>query len=144
MTKNPALPARAPKTRAARAVALIPLILALSGALSGCVTYRTHSDGIVRTRFDETAAFSDARVTPLILVEDSRCPANARCVWAGRVRITSTLSTATSKITRELTQGEPVAFAGRTLTLVEVLPIKTTQQALYRDDYRFGFALTGK
>ncbi len=120
------------------------LLLAVLLALTGCVTYRTHSDGLVRTPMGETAEFTAARVTPLTLVEDSRCPANARCVWAGRVRITATLSTTTSKITRELTQGEPVDFAGRTLTLVEVLPVKSTQQPLYPDDYRFGFSLTAK
>ena len=129
---------------------LAPLLmraLALPAALSlgGCVTYHTTGDGIVRTRIGETAAFGGgARVTPLTLIEDSRCPANARCVWAGRVRITATLGDTTSKLTRELTLGQPTDFAGGTLTLVEVLPVKTTQQLLYPDDYRFGFTLTAK
>ena len=124
---------------------IAPLAALLSLMLGGCITYHSRSDGIVRTRMGETASFSGgARVTPLALVEDSRCPANARCVWAGRVRITATLGDTTSKLTRELTQGEPATFSGRTLTLVEVLPIQTTQQPLYPDDYRFGFTLTAK
>ena len=30
-------------------------------------------------------AVADLIITPLSVVEDSRCPINARCVWAGRI-----------------------------------------------------------
>jgi hypothetical protein len=44
--------------------------------------------GVVAVRINETADLGGGlRVRPLEVVEDSRCPQNARCVWAGRLRV---------------------------------------------------------
>lgn len=44
--------------------------------------------GIVAVRVGENANLGDGLVVrPLEVVEDSRCPQNARCVWAGRLRV---------------------------------------------------------
>jgi hypothetical protein len=44
--------------------------------------------GVVAVHIGETANLGGGlRVRPLEVVEDSRCPQNARCVWAGRLRV---------------------------------------------------------
>jgi hypothetical protein len=44
--------------------------------------------GIVAVGVGETANLGGGlRVRPLEIAEDSRCPQNARCVWAGRLRV---------------------------------------------------------
>ena len=44
--------------------------------------------GVVAAGLNETADLGEGlRVRPLDVVEDSRCPQNARCVWAGRLRL---------------------------------------------------------
>jgi hypothetical protein len=44
--------------------------------------------GVVTAGIGETADLGNGlRVRPLLVVEDSRCPQNARCVWAGRLRV---------------------------------------------------------
>lgn len=44
--------------------------------------------GVVAARIGESANLGDGLVVrPLAVVEDSRCPQNARCVWAGRLRL---------------------------------------------------------
>jgi hypothetical protein len=44
--------------------------------------------GVVAVRIGETADLGGGlRVRPTEVVEDSRCPQNARCVWAGRLRV---------------------------------------------------------
>jgi hypothetical protein len=44
--------------------------------------------GVVAVRLNETADLGEGlRVRPLEVLEDSRCPQNARCVWAGRLRV---------------------------------------------------------
>lgn len=98
--------------------------LALPLLLGGCVTYKTHSDGITRIRIDQTATVDGPRVTPLKLIEDSRCPKGAQCVWAGRVRVTVRIDLGQRNELRDLTLGEPQQVADGTLTLVEVLPEK--------------------
>lgn len=117
--------------------------LALATTLGGCVTYKTHSDGITRIRIDQTASVDGPRVTPLKLIEDSRCPKGAQCVWAGRVRVTVRINLGQRNELRDLTLGEPQPVADGTLTLVEVLPIKKAGDTLYPDEYRFGFTFAG-
>ena len=119
--------------------ALIPLAAL---ALSGCVTLDPDNDGITRARFGETAKIDDLRITPLKLLEDSRCPRDVQCVWAGQVRI-STVITWQSRVQQiELTQGRPVPVANGTLTLVEVTPEPHSNVTINPRDYRFGFRFT--
>ena len=117
-------------------------------ALSGCVTPGTpapppDASGLTYTRLGETVAIGGPRVTPLRLIEDSRCPQGVQCVWAGRVRISATISTPTMKLTRELTLGEPFAVADGTLTLAEVRPLKPRDAVIAPSDYRFGLRFDG-
>ena len=117
-------------------------------ALSGCVTPGTpapppDASGLAYARLGETIAVGGPRVTPLRLIEDSRCPQGVQCVWAGRVRISATISTPTMKLTRELTLGEPFAVADGTLTLAEVQPGRAKDAAPAPYDYRFGFRFDG-
>ena len=92
--------------------------------------------GVALARIGETVRIHGLRVTPLRVLEDSRCPQNARCVWAGRVRLSVRIGNAT----RELTLGQPVPMVGGTLSLAAVLPERTTRDAaLPPRAYRFGF-----
>lgn len=44
--------------------------------------------GVVAARIGQTADLGRGlRVRPVDVIEDSRCPHNARCVWAGRLRL---------------------------------------------------------
>lgn len=122
-----------------------PLLLAplAALALSGCITYHNRSDGITRLRIDETGYVDGPRVTPLKVLEDSRCPVGTQCVWAGRVKITARIDLGSGSQNRELALGEPIAVADGQLTLVEVLPEKRANQNIYPDEYRFGFTFAG-
>lgn len=91
----------------------------------------------------ETSDFGP-QITPLELIEDSRCPMNARCVWAGTVKVLTRISLASGTRVREevLTINEPVSVADGSVTLVAVLPENTmagevTTPPTYRFAYRF-------
>lgn len=116
--------------------AFIPLAVL---ALTGCVTLGPDSDGISRARFGETAKIDDIRISPLKLLEDSRCPKDVQCVWAGQVRITAVVTWQARVQQVELTQGKPVPVANGTLILVDVTPEKRSNVAISPRDYRFGF-----
>jgi hypothetical protein len=46
------------------------------------------ADGVIAAGINETADLGNGlRIRPLDVLEDSRCPQNARCVWAGRLRL---------------------------------------------------------
>ena len=90
--------------------------------------------------FGETAVVDGLRVRPLALVEDSRCPAQAVCVWAGRVRITVRVTSRARSVTRELEAGKPIHVFGGELTLVDVTPGRDASKprpAAYRFTFTF-------
>ena len=91
----------------------------------------------------QRVAVDGPQVTPLELLEDSRCPANVTCVWAGQVRIRTVVHVGTSDSVRELISGKPEQVADGTLELVEIRPVKTSEAAIAPDDYRFGFRFIG-
>src|SRR5688500_7147509 len=84
----------------------------------------------------ELAVLDGIGVRPLAVVEDSRCPANVQCVWAGRVRIRAEVS---GDGIRELTLGEPLSVSGGSLTLVDVRPSKRAPEAIAPRAYQFTF-----
>jgi len=63
-------------------------------------------------------------VTPQALVEDSRCPINARCVWAGRLVLKTRIDSAGWRDTVDLTLGQPYSARGAGLALVSAEPGK--------------------
>jgi hypothetical protein len=83
----------------------------------------------------------DLIVTPKKLVEDSRCPADARCVWAGRVVVTTRIVGPDFSDTADLTLGEPYGTHGKMLALASVRPAKTAQSAAEQRVYRFVYEM---
>ncbi|KND47119.1 MAG: hypothetical protein AB199_01665 [Parcubacteria bacterium C7867-004] len=104
--------------------------------IPGTVEARTVALGEIVTAFGVS-------VTPLEVVEDSRCPANANCIQAGTVRVQGTFEDKTGKIDAVFGLGVemsgvidgPTAF----VTLTEVTPLKSTSTTIDPSDYRFTF-----
>lgn len=83
-------------------------------------------------------------VQPVEVVEDSRCPMNARCVWAGRVRVKMVWIRGNGeKQPFEVTLGEPTQLADGQFTLESVRPEKRTDIEIKPSDYRFSFRFAG-
>ena len=78
-------------------------------------------------------------VTPMRVTEDSRCPINARCVWAGRTVVETRIDGAGWRQTQPLTLGEPHNVRGVTVTLVSVMPAQQTGKQISSAEYRFAF-----
>ncbi len=82
-------------------------------------------------------------VTPLKLLEDSRCPANARCMWAGRVLIRARIKGGSWTKVRDLELSKPLQIADGALTLTDVTPVKIVPNKLKQKHYRFSFNFDG-
>src|SRR5262245_3093654 len=66
------------------------------------------ADGVVAAKIGETADLGGGLVVrPLAIIEDSRCPSNVQCIWAGRLRVRANVSGDDV----ELTLGEPAQTA---------------------------------
>ena len=85
----------------------------------------------------------DLTVTPTAVVEDSRCPINARCVWAGRLVVRTQIDGLAGgerwSDTAELRLGETYGTHGKVLALVSGEPGKTTDRETRTEEYRFTY-----
>ena len=78
--------------------------------------------------------------TPMRVHEDSRCPVNARCAWAGRMILETRIDGPGWRETAYLTLGEPQWVRDRYVTLVSAEPGTMAGQTTEPSAYRFGFA----
>lgn len=126
-------------------IRMLPLA-ALLTLMTGCVTMSetVSAGGYAYTRIGREILVDGPKVTPLAVLEDSRCPENARCVWAGRVRINARIVTGRGAEEREMILGQPISVADGPFLLGDVQPgRKTTEAAVSPGDYRFGFRFDG-
>jgi hypothetical protein len=97
-------------------------------------------DGV---RLGETVRVDGPTVTPLSVLEDSRCPKGATCIWAGRVRLSVRVDLGSGSDEHELTLGAPVHVADGELELTRVLPDAIVDRTIAPEDYRFTFSFSG-
>ena len=105
------------------------IILAAALSLSACATASLdarpiRTDGLAR--LNEATRVGAFVVTPRAVIEDSRCPINARCIWAGRLRLQADISIngGSEELRSILTLGEPGEVPGGRLMLVSAEPGK--------------------
>ena len=111
-------------------------------ALAACATVPPASAGPTAA-LGQQAYVDGLRVRPLAVIEDSRCPMNVQCVWAGRIIVRSEVTGGSWQQVRDLELGKPIQIADGQLTLVAAEPgtmagVKTNPQA-----YRFTYAFAG-
>ena len=112
--------------------------------LPGCAT-APPTDAGPTARLGQFAYTNGPRVRPIEVVEDSRCPALVRCVWAGRVRVLVLIELrgGNEELRTTLTLGESLSVADGTLTLVAAEPAKMQPGAIDPRAYRFSFRFDG-
>lgn len=76
--------------------------------------------GAVVAHLNEEVRVGDIRVKVLEVLEDSRCPPDVTCVWAGRVRLRVQVNGGGEQV---LGTGQPVRVGRQQVELVGVAPI---------------------
>lgn len=99
------------------------------------------SSSTVTTYLGGTARALSVVVTPLALVQDSRCPADVQCIWAGTVVIRARIESGLGTSTREFELGKPVTTEAEEITLIAVAPVKRTSAEIPVSSYRFTFEI---
>lgn len=122
-------------------VAIIALALAFTGCAATADSVRP-APPLVWTGLGKTVTVYGPRVTPMTLVEDSRCPESTVCVWAGQVRVSARVVADSRAQDVTLTLGEPIGIAGGRLELAEVEPRMKNPGGIPPENYRFGLRFT--
>jgi hypothetical protein len=79
----------------------------------------------------------------LELVEDSRCPVDVQCIWAGTVRVRVSINSYNRDFV--FTLGQPQVVGSTTITLASVIPAeKNSKKTVPLGDYRFIFTVVPK
>ena len=97
--------------------------------------------GTVTARLGEEVRLGTLRIRPVAVLEDSRCPVDVTCVWAGRIRVRVAVSGAGEPV---MELNRPVPVPGGSLRLVAVAPPKWRSLPPGVDPnapQRFGFRL---
>ena len=115
-------------------------ILALGLGLAGCITADARPAGGGFAHVCKAVRSGPLTVTPLRVIEDSRCPRTVACVWAGQVRIEARIAGRGIAQRRQLTLGKPVD-AGRSgsIALTAVEPGRAGTAGIAKSRYRFAF-----
>ena len=119
-------------------------LFAAAALMSGCVTAQQYNDdGSIDAKLGQTVRFGSMKVTPLKVLEDSRCPMEARCIWAGRVTLRVRINFGGSDQFGEVSTDKPFQVRAGTLELQSVMPPRSTQRTLIPSDYRFTLKFNG-
>ena len=90
-----------------------------------------------------SATIQGTTIEVLELAEDSRCPRDVQCIWAGTVRVRASVDSYNRDFT--FTLGQPQVVGNATVTLVSVIPAqKYSTQIVKLSDYRFTFTVVPK
>ncbi len=116
--------------------ALLPFL-----ALAGCVTVPPAPPLGPVAALGHTAVAGPVRVRPIAVVEDSRCPADVQCVWAGRLRLLAEIdfNGGSETLRRELVLGAPLPLPEGTVTLSAALPAPVAGRPINPAAYRLTF-----
>jgi hypothetical protein len=115
---------------------LFPIVALLAACASGPPPFSAEGTAIP---IPEGVHVGKLAAVPQVLLEDSRCPMNARCVWAGRVVLSTRIYGPDFDETVPLVLGEPYVTHGTSITLVSVQPEKLAGEEIPAPTYTFGF-----
>ena len=121
---------------------LFTLLLACSApsAAQSVAVATSNGAGQGRSSITVTAAFgrpvriNQMVLRPVAIVQDSRCPANANCVWAGAL-IVEFETHGRNRIRLEM--GKPLAISGGRLSLLGASPQPLAGKPIPPQSYRF-------
>jgi hypothetical protein len=123
------------KTSAALVLAALPL--------AGCATlFGPGESSVHELKLGETGDFGPVNLTPISVDQDSRCPVNTQCIWAGTVRLKVLVEPAGVNHSVFATLGQPMGVDGGTLLLEHVTPQRTSTAQIPPNHYSFTIRYT--
>lgn len=96
----------------------------------------------VSTKLGVAGQGLNVKIIPLSVVQDSRCPIDVQCVWAGTVTIKVLIESGLGASTQELSIGETITTESETITLTSVSPTPNSTRAITSEQYVFTFTVT--
>lgn len=96
---------------------------------------------VFKTRLNQQGGGLGVLITPLSILEDSRCPTDVQCIQAGTVRVNARVRSGGQDREAVFTLGIVETREKETITLVAVEPAKVSTAGLEPSDYRLTFGI---
>lgn len=87
----------------------------------------------------QTKTFGDTKVTLNSVPNDSRCPIDVACIWAGTVSLNVSTVSAVGTITKNIASEETQKFGNYEISVLEILPAPISKQPIGQKDYKITF-----
>ncbi|MEK7180224.1 MAG: hypothetical protein AAB706_02005 [Patescibacteria group bacterium] len=96
---------------------------------------------IATAKINQSVSVLGVTLTPLLIIQDSRCPLDVVCIQAGTVILKARISRGlgTSEMIFEL--GQVITTEAESIILTEVSPAPYSQKVIKSEDYRFTFKI---
>jgi len=98
----------------------------------------------VKVQINHETPYKGIKIKFVDLIEDSRCPTDTTCVWAGNAKISVQLSKNGKKKILEMNSGmspKTVQFEGYDITLTKLTPAPASNIRIRKDGYVATFSL---
>ncbi len=82
---------------------------------------------------------TEVAITPLQIIEDSRCPQGVQCIWAGRVVVKARIAEGDFSKEYNFAEGEGVTTDLGEITMMKVSPVPVHNKPLKPEDYQMTF-----
>jgi len=112
------------------------------GSFTTLFLLKQDKDSVVfKTRLNQQGGGLGVLITPLTILEDSRCPTDVQCIQAGTVRVNAQVRSGGQEREAIFTLGIVETGEKETITLVAVEPAKVSTDGLEPSDYRLTFGI---
>ncbi len=112
--------------------------LALAGCAASAATRSVEPGGAATLARGETVAVKGAGATVhfVDVIEDSRCPRDVACIWAGQVKVRLEIRGHARSASVELLAGGSSSTGGLRVTLLDVAPPPARDRKIAPQEYR--------
>lgn len=96
---------------------------------------------ILQTSIGQKVNGLDVALTPLKVMEDSRCAVDVQCIWAGTIKVQTKIQSGLGESIMIFEPNKPITTEAETITLTEVAPAPRSTETIKPADYRFTFQI---
>jgi hypothetical protein len=120
-------------------LALVIIILAGAVLFKNYSKYSDHD--APGQKIGQSLTLQGVTITPLEVVEDSRCAEGVQCVWAGTVKVRTEIKSGLGTAIEFMEIDRPITTEAEEVTLVSVTPGTKASRTIAPSDYRFVYSV---
>ena len=105
-------------------------------------SYHTGDTMTVTAHIGQSVTVLGEKLTPIRVVDDSRCPTDVQCIWAGTVHVSLGIVGGSGDSDMIIELGKSVTTELNSIEFTAVSPSKNSKQEITAGDYAFTFKVT--